>query len=58
MAGNGTTDKAKGRIKEAAGDLKGDQQLKDRGKVDRSSGSVKDRVDSAADRVKKTMNRD
>ena len=35
---DGTMDEAKGRAKEAAGDLTGDQDLKDEGKVDRASG--------------------
>ncbi len=45
-------DKAKGRTKEAAGDLTGDGDLKREGKVDRASGSVKGKVDDAADKVK------
>jgi uncharacterized protein YjbJ (UPF0337 family) len=52
MADDGTVDKAKGRVKEAAGDLTGDQSLKNEGKVDRASGSVKDKVGGAADKVK------
>ena len=38
------TDEAKGRVKEAAGDLTGDQSLKNEGKVDRAAGKVKDEV--------------
>ena len=53
---SGKTDKAKGRIKEAAGDLTGDQQLKDEGKVDRASGKVKKGVNDAADKVKDVVN--
>jgi uncharacterized protein YjbJ (UPF0337 family) len=49
---SGETDKAKGRVKEAAGDLSGDQSLKNEGKVDRASGGVKDKVGDAADKVK------
>ncbi len=45
-------DKAKGRTKEAAGDLSGDRDLKREGKVDRASGSVKEKVSGAADKVK------
>ena len=45
-------DKAKGRAKEAAGDLSGDGDLKREGKVDRASGSVKEKVGGAADKVK------
>ena len=54
----GNVDKAKGRVKEAAGDLSGDQSLKNEGKVDRASGSIKDKVGGAADKVKDTVNPD
>ena len=46
------TDEAKGRLKEAAGDLTGDKDLKREGQVDRATGAVKDKVDDAADAVK------
>ena len=49
--GDGTGDKLKGHTKEAAGDLTGDKSLKNEGKVDRASGSVKDKVGGAADKV-------
>jgi uncharacterized protein YjbJ (UPF0337 family) len=49
---DGNLDDAKGRIKEAAGDLTDDDSLKNEGKVDRASGSVKDKVGDAADAVK------
>jgi uncharacterized protein YjbJ (UPF0337 family) len=52
---DGTTDKLKGHTKEAAGDLSGDDSLKNEGKVDRASGSVKDKVGGAADKVKDTI---
>lgn len=45
-------DDAKGRVKEAAGDLTGDDSLKNEGKVDQASGKVKDKVGDAADKVK------
>jgi uncharacterized protein YjbJ (UPF0337 family) len=44
-------DEAKGRAKEAAGDLTDDEKLKREGKVDRAASSVKDKIDSAADAV-------
>ena len=50
--GEGTTDEAKGRIKEAAGSLTGDDSLKNEGKVDRATGTVKDKVGDASDKVK------
>jgi uncharacterized protein YjbJ (UPF0337 family) len=50
------TDEAKGRVKEAAGDVTGDDDLKREGKVDRATGSVKDKVGDAADKVKDVVN--
>ena len=45
------TDDAKGRVKEAAGNLTGDEDLKDEGKTDQAVGKVKDVADSAKDKV-------
>jgi uncharacterized protein YjbJ (UPF0337 family) len=45
-------DEAKGRFKEAAGDLTDDDDLRNEGKVDRASGTVKGKVGQAADKVK------
>jgi uncharacterized protein YjbJ (UPF0337 family) len=56
--GDGSADEAKGRVKEAAGTLTGDKELEREGKVDRAEGTVKDKVDSAADKVKDTLRRD
>jgi uncharacterized protein YjbJ (UPF0337 family) len=56
--GDGDLDKAKGNVKEAAGDLTGDKDLKREGKVDQASGSVKDKVGDAADGVKDALKRD
>lgn len=56
--GDGDTDDAKGRVKEAAGTLTGDDSLKNEGKVDQASGSVKDAVGGAADKVKDVVNPD
>ncbi|MCW3002134.1 MAG: CsbD family protein [Conexibacter sp.] len=56
--GDGTTDDLKGRLKEAGGDLTGDQDLKNEGKVDRASGTVKDKVGDAADKVKDALRKD
>ncbi len=52
----GSVDKGKGRVKEAAGDLSGDQSLKNEGKVDKASGSIKKGVGDAADKVKDAVN--
>jgi len=56
--GDGTSDDLKGRVKEAGGDLTGDQSLKNEGKVDRATGTVKDKVGDAADKVKDVANPD
>jgi uncharacterized protein YjbJ (UPF0337 family) len=50
--GDGAGDNAKGRVKEAAGDLTGDKDLQREGKVDQASGTVKDKVGDAADAAK------
>jgi uncharacterized protein YjbJ (UPF0337 family) len=44
-------DEAKGRVKEAAGSLTGDKEMKNEGKVDQAKSSVKDGVDKVADKV-------
>ena len=56
--GDGTTDKLKGHAKEATGDVTGDDDLKREGKVDRASGSVKDKVGDAGDKVKDVLRKD
>jgi uncharacterized protein YjbJ (UPF0337 family) len=56
MADDGTVDKAKGRVKEAAGDLTGDQSLKDEGKVDKGAGKVKNAVGDTAEKIKGAVN--
>ena len=50
-------DEAKGRVKEAAGDLTDDDSLKNEGKVDRASGSIKEKVEGAVDSVKEKLKR-
>jgi uncharacterized protein YjbJ (UPF0337 family) len=54
--GDGTADDLKGRAKEAAGDVTDDDSLKNEGKVDRATGSVKDKVGDASDKVKDAIN--
>ena len=51
-------DDAKGRLKEAAGDLTGDDDLKREGKVDKASGAVKDGLDKASDKAKDVVGKD
>jgi uncharacterized protein YjbJ (UPF0337 family) len=48
----GNIDKAKGRVKEAAGVLSGDRHLKNKGRVDQAKGSAKNAVDHVADALK------
>ena len=55
---DGTMDDAKGRTKEALGDLTDNQQLKDEGKVDRASGKLKDAVGGIADKAKGLLRKD
>ena len=55
---DGDKDELKGRAKEAGGALTGDDSLKNEGKVDRATGSVKDAVGGAADKVKDAVNPD
>ena len=45
------TDDAKGRVKEAAGSVTGDDDLKREGKTDQAAGTVKDVAGSAKDKV-------
>lgn len=44
-----TTDQAKGRLKQAAGSLTGDDDLKREGERDETGGKVKDKIDSVKD---------
>ena len=52
---SGTMDKAKGRVKEAAGALTGDKTLKAKGKLDQLAGKAKDAVEIVVDKVKATV---
>jgi uncharacterized protein YjbJ (UPF0337 family) len=46
-------DQAKGRIKEAAGDLTDDKDLKREGKTDKAAGKLKEKVDDVKDWAQK-----
>ncbi|MGZ5312368.1 MAG: CsbD family protein [Solirubrobacterales bacterium] len=48
-------DEAKGRAKEAAGDLTGDRDLKNEGKVDRGASGIKKKIDHVADELKERV---
>lgn len=49
-------DQAKGRMKEAAGDLTGDKDLEREGKADRAGGKIKEKAGEAVDKVKDKVN--
>jgi len=49
---SGTTDKMKGRLKEAAGALTDDKKLKSEGKADQAIGKVKNAAEKVLDKAK------
>ena len=51
----GRTDVVKGRIKEAAGALTGNDKLRADGKADQAVGKVKQVAENAVDRVKRAV---
>ena len=51
-------DEATGRMKEATGDLTGDEDLQREGEVEQAEGKAKGAVDSAADKAKDVVDRD
>lgn len=51
-------DDMKGRVKEAAGDLTEDKDLKREGKMDQAGAAVKDKVDDVKDKVNDVMDDD
>jgi uncharacterized protein YjbJ (UPF0337 family) len=50
-----TIDEGKGRLKEAAGSLTGDEHLKNEGRTDRAKSSVKEKIDEAAEKLKSAL---
>jgi len=61
----GEFDQAKGKVKEAAGDLTDNQDLKNEGKADRLGGEVKEKIEdvkeaaeSFVDKVKDKLHKD
>ncbi len=52
---SGKTDELKGRVKEAAGALTGDEKLKQEGKADQVVGKVKQAVEKVVDKVKDAL---
>jgi uncharacterized protein YjbJ (UPF0337 family) len=51
----GQTDELKGRVKEAAGALTGDEELKQEGRADQAVGKVKQKIDEIIDKVKEAV---
>ena len=52
---SGKTDEVKGRIKEAAGALTGNDKLREEGKTDQAVGKTKQAIQKAADAVKNAV---
>ena len=46
----------KGRLKEAAGDVTGDKDLKREGKLDQASAATKSAIDDVAEKAKSVIN--
>jgi uncharacterized protein YjbJ (UPF0337 family) len=58
MATDTHVDEGKGRLKEAAGSLTGDEDLKHEGKADQAKASAKDKIDKVAEKVKDLLDGD
>ena len=54
---SGEFDQAKGRVKQAAGDLTDDDELRREGKTDEASGKVKETLDDAKDKLEDTVDK-
>ena len=53
----GNLDEAKGRAKQAAGDLTGDDDLRREGKVDEKAGQAKDKVGDVKDKAEDVIDK-
>jgi uncharacterized protein YjbJ (UPF0337 family) len=51
-------DEAKGRMKEAAGDMMDDDQLKKEGKADQMGATIKEKAGDVVDKAKEMINKD
>jgi uncharacterized protein YjbJ (UPF0337 family) len=51
-------DEAKGRMKEAAGDITDDDDMKREGKADRLGAEIKDKANKVVDKAKDIVNKD
>jgi len=54
----GAGDQMKGKIKEGAGKLTGDEKLKSEGKMDQAKGKVENAIGGAKDKVRETLDND
>ena len=54
---SGTADESKGRIKEAAGALTGNDDLEAEGKTDRLAGEIKEKVEHVKDKVDEVIDK-
>lgn len=54
---SGKTDELKGRVKEAAGALTGDEKLKRDGKADQTAGKLKEAVEGVQKKAEKAIDR-
>ena len=52
------TDEAKGRIKEATGNVTGDKDLQNEGKLDQAEGRAKSGIDRLADKARGLFHKD
>lgn len=52
---SGKTDKIKGRVKEAAGAITGNDKLRREGKIDQAVGKTKEAVEKVVDKTKKII---
>lgn len=55
MADTGKMDELKGRVKQAYGDLTGDQKAKTQGAVDKIAGKVKQGVEHAREKIQEKI---
>jgi uncharacterized protein YjbJ (UPF0337 family) len=54
---SGKSDEAKGRVKEAAGAITGDDKLRRAGKIDQAAGKTKQAVEKVVDKAKDAAQR-
>ena len=52
---DGQMDKLKGRVKQVVGDLTNNKRLKAEGKLDEFRGTVKNKIDKVADKLKEQV---